>query len=558
MAVRRGSRRAAGTAADGRVRLLRLGLLLCFLAIATRALWLTASSSGLTAMAQRQHERTVALPAHRGDILDRGGLVLAVGKEARTVYATPRELKDPLQAAGELARVLQLKAEPLARLLEDRNSWYACVARQIDPAQAKAAVALDIPGVGSVPEEKRQYPMHRLAAQVLGYAGVDNKGLAGLEARYEKELAGKPGSEIVACDPSGRILKTVRASEPVTGKSLRLTIDSDIQFTAERVLGDTVRRFHAKAGVAIVMDPRDGEILAMANVPTVDANAYGKDLEHARNRAVTDTFEPGSIFKVVTVAAALEEGLVKPDTTFRLKPQITVGERTIHEAHVRGTETFTVKRILSESSNVGAATLGVKLGRERLQQWLDRFGLGRPTGVGFPYEAAGILPGFWSESTTGTVPMGQGVSVTALQMAAVYAAIANGGVLVRPRLVAQVGDQVVAPDEGTRVISAKVAGQVLAMMNDAVMEGTGRQFQIAGYKAAGKTGTAQKPDPKRGGYALGKYVASFVGVVPSDDPRLVVLVSIDEPSGAIYGGTVAAPAAHDIAVFTLQHLKIAP
>jgi cell division protein FtsI (penicillin-binding protein 3) len=217
-----------------------------------------------------------------------------------------------------------------------------------------------------------------------------------------------------------------------------------------------------------------------------------------------------------------------------------------------------VKRILAESSNVGAATLGVRLGRERLLEWLNRFGIGSPTGVGFPYEAAGILPGYWSESTTGTVPMGQGISVTALQMAAVYAAIANGGLLVQPRLVAQVGDQVVAPDQGTRVISTTVAAQVLAMMNDAVMEGTGTQFKIAGYKAAGKTGTAQKPDAKRGGYAQGKYVASFVGVVPSDHPRLVVLVSIDEPVGDFYGGTVAAPAAHDIAVFALQHLKIAP
>jgi len=540
--------------------LFQVVLVLCFLGVVGKALVLTASSSGLSAVAQRQHQQTVALTAHRGDIVDRGGTQLAVGKEQQTVWATPRQLKDPRAAARSLARVLHVSRTKLEKAFLQRDSWYACVARQIDPDLAKKALDLHIVGVGSSPEEKRIYPLKTLAAQVVGYVGTQNdKGLAGLEMQYNPALRGLPGSELVVIDPAGRVLKTERERDPQTGAMVRLTIDQTIQLRAESVLSETVRQYGAKGGTAIVMDPRSGEILAMANVPLMDANKWGTTnpaLE--RNRAITDIYEPGSTFKVITVSAALEDGLVRPSTSFVLPYQIVIDGKPFHDAHPRGTERLTVRQILSQSSNVGAAHLGKLLGKQELLRWIGRFGFGKPTGIAFPGEAAGKLPGYWAQSTVATVPMGQGISVTALQMAAAYAAVANGGVWQRPRLVAQVGAKVTEPTGLRRVISAKVASQVLSMMNDVVMEGTGTAFQIPGYTAAGKTGTAQVPDYNHGGYAAGEYVASFIGLVPAKHPKLLVMVVVDEPTSAIFGGVVAAPAAKKIAQFVLQYLKIAP
>ena len=545
-------------ASDGRIRLLRFALLAAFVVVAGKAVALTSSSPDLSALAARQHLRTVALPAHRGAMLDRSGQELAIGREQRTVYATPSLLKQPAAAARELAKVLHLKRKPLQRLLSDRDSGFAYVARKADPQLAQQAVALRIPGVGSYPEEERVYPLKTVAAQVLGFAGTENKGLAGLEYEYDRQLSGRAGGEVVVRDPTGRVLRTARAKDPLPGEDLRLTIDEEIQSWAERILADTVRVQSAKSGTAIVMDSRTGEVLALANAPLIDANKYGQDPARARNRAVTDAYEPGSIFKVVTVSAALAEGLVRPNTKLVLPPTITVGGKVIHEAHPRGTQVFTVHRILAESSNVGAATLGIKLGKERLLKWIDLFGFGRPTGLAFPGEVGGIVPGYWSESTIGNVPMGQGISATPMQIACAYAAIANGGVWHTPRLVAQVGHDVVQPEAGRRVVSQPVARQVVKMMSEAVEDGTGTAFQIPGYRTAGKTGTAEKPDPRHGGYAKGKYVASFVGIVPADHPSLIVVVMVDEPQGQIWGAAVAAPAAQKIAVFALQHLKIAP
>jgi len=559
MARRRVRRKVAAGFGDGRVRLLSGLVILALVVVAGRATLLAATSDDLTAIAADQQTSTIEVVPHRGAILDRSGEELAVSRDQYSVYATPRliEDEDREEAAGRLAEALDLKKKRVLKALSDPDAQFAYIVRRIDPKVARKAVALGIPGVGSHPEQTRFYPMKKLAAQVIGFAGTDNEGLGGVELSFDEELGGKSGVQQVVHDPAGRILESDQIEKPVDGRDVRLTLDADIQFEAESTLRATVRDTSAKAATAVVMDPRDGSILAMANVPQIDANSYGEKPQASRNRIVTDVFEPGSIFKVVTVAAALEEKLVTPETAFVLPPVIKVGDREINEAHPRGTETFDVRRILIESSNVGAATLGLKLGKQRLLEWIRAFGFGRPTGIDFPGEVAGVVPEYWSSSTIGNVPMGQGISTTVLQMATAYAAIANGGVAVQPRLVAQVGADAVPPSPGQQVLSDETASQVLDMMHDVVESGTGTRARIDGYEVAGKTGTAQKVIPGQAGYAEGRYMASFVLLAPADDPSLLVMVVVDEPQ-PIWGGRVAAPAARDIASFALTHLKIAP
>ncbi|HXV02668.1 MAG TPA: penicillin-binding protein 2, partial [Gaiellaceae bacterium] len=357
-------------------------------------------------------------------------------------------------------------------------------------------------------------------------------------------------------DPFGRTLDVIRSQSPVEGRDIRLTIDNTLQANAQSVLGKAMRRWGAKAATAVVMNPRNGQVLAMAVEPSFDANRFPQtDRDTQRNRAVTDTYEPGSTLKVVTVAGALSQGLVSPSTQFTLAPSIQVADRVIHEAHRTDTERMTVAQILSNSSNVGTVTLAEMLGREGLESWISRFGFGRKTGIDFPGETPGILPSYWSGSTIGTLPIGHGIAITPVQMAAAYAAVANGGVWVRPRLV--MGGPMGKGPHRHRIISRHVADQLMAMLRDVVIEGTGIEAEVDGYQVAGKTGTAAKPDP-RGGYSTSRYVASFVGVVPASNPRLVILVTVDEPHGAIWGGVVAAPAFQEIAKFALQYLEIPP
>jgi len=319
-----------------------------------------------------------------------------------------------------------------------------------------------------------------------------------------------------------------------------------------------VSQWHAKAASAIVLDPRTGAILAMAVAPRYDANRFARTSpELQRNRAVTDTYEPGSTFKLITVAGVVSEGLVTPDTAFTLPYSIHVADRVVHDAESRPTERMTVAQILARSSNVGAITLAENLGSERLVSWIRRFGFGKKTGIDFPGESAGILPGYWSGSSIGNVPIGQGIAVTPVQMGAAYAAIANGGVWVRPHLVERVVGRAPRRVPRRRIVTPAVAAQLTTMLKDVVSSGTGTSAQIPGYQVAGKTGTAQKPDP-HGGYSSSRYVASFVGFVPASKPRLVVLVAVDEPHGVIWGGSVAAPAFQQIARFCLQYLEIPP
>lgn len=548
-------------AANRRIVVLAGAFVLLLSVALGRAFWLQAvQGDAYAAMAVRQHRETVVVPASRGTIFDRNGEPLAIGQRAITVYANPKQVDRPNEVARAAVAELGVDPDVLYPQLLDRTKGFVYVARKADPEAAARLEKLGLAGLGFYPEEQRTYPQGPVAAQVLGFAGMDNRGLEGLERSLEKVLAGKPGSQTVVKDPIGRALDVVAAKPETPGRNVRLTIDHQIQANAEAVLRDTVARFGARSATAIVMDPRTGAVLAMAVAPTFNANRFPTTRpDRRRNRAVTDTYEPGSTFKLVTVAAALQEGVVTPASAFRLPPTLRVADRVIREAHTRRTERMTVREIVEYSSNIGTVTIAQRLGEGALASWIERFGFGRRTGIDFPGESTGYaLPlEQWSGSTIGTVPIGHGIAVTPVQMARAYSAIANGGVLVQPHLVERVDGRPVSSRRGKRVVSRAVSRQMLSMLRGVVVEGTGTEAAIPGYTVAGKTGTAAKIDAT-GRYSQSRYVASFVGLVPATKPELVIMVMVDEPRGSIYGGAVAAPAFKQIARFNLQHLEVPP
>jgi cell division protein FtsI/penicillin-binding protein 2 len=498
------------------------------------------------------------VPAARGTIVDRNGEPLAIGKLTTTIYANPRQVDDARDLTLAVGKHLDADPAEVYPTLTDRSRGFVYVARKADPRKAEKLEKLGFAGLGFYPEELRFYPQGPVAAQILGYAGLDNQGLEGLERSLEGALAGKPGSQTIVKDPFGRALDVVETKPETAGKDVRLTIDRQIQANAEEILAETVRHWSARSATAVVMDPQTGAVLAMATAPRFNANRFPTTrADRRRNRAVTDTYEPGSTFKLVTVAAGLQEGIVNPRSSFRLPPALKVADRTIREAHSRGTQRMTVRQIVEYSSNIGTITIAQRLGEGRLASWIDRFGFGKSTGIDFPGESAGFaLPlDQWSGSTIGTVPIGHGIAVTPVQMARAYSVIANGGMLVRPHLIDRIDGRNVAAKKGRRVVSRGVAEQMLSMLRGVVVEGTGTQAAIPGYTVAGKTGTSAKIDPD-GTYSTSRYVASFVGLVPASKPKLVVMVMVDEPRGGIYGGDIAAPAFREIARFNLQYLEI--
>jgi cell division protein FtsI (penicillin-binding protein 3) len=547
--------------ANRRIRLLVAVFAAVFALALLRAGWLQAvRAQALGSLGTNQHRETVSVPPHRGTIYDRLGVELAIGSRAITVYANPRQVTDPRAAALAVERDLGLDADKIYPVLADRSNGFVYVQRQAGPDGAEALQRRKIPGLGFYSEEKRVYPQRRVGASVLGYAGVDNKGLAGLELALDKTLTGSRGEKTIVKDPFGRILEVVDSKPGNDGKDVYLTIDHSIQGQVERVLSETRERWAAKSASAVVMDPQTGGILALAVDPGYDANRYPRVApDRLRNRAVTDTYEPGSTFKIVTISGALETGVVTPSSKFTLPYSIQVADRKIHDAELRGTQTMTTDQILSRSSNVGVVTIAEALGKDRITQGIHRFGFGRPTGIDFPGESKGIVlrPEKWSGSTIGNVPIGQGIAVTPIQMVAAYAAIANKGIWIQPHLVERVVGGREVREVRRRILSRKTSKQVRHMLREVVEEGSGTEAQVPGYRIAGKTGTAAKPDAS-GGYSTSAYVGSFVGFVPAKDPRLVILVTVDEPKGAIWGGVVAAPAFAEIAKFALQYLEIPP
>jgi cell division protein FtsI (penicillin-binding protein 3) len=554
---------AGGKVVDRRIRLLLLLLLAAFTILITRAAWIQAiHGRSLSRLAQSQQHDSVTIPAGRGTIYDRMGVQLALGEQATTVYANPRQIRNPRRASRVVSRALGLDVDTVYKELADRSRGFVYVQRKADPARASTLAQrlakLDIAGFNFYPEERRTYPQRGVAAQVLGFAGVDNEGLSGLELELNDQLSGIPGHQTFVTDPAGHPIDIIDQVAERPGRSVFLTLDHTIQAKVEQVLRSTVARFRAKSATAIVLDPRTGGVLAMAVEPGYDANrATAAPQALQRNRAVTDTYEPGSTFKLVTVGGALSERLVSPSTAFTLPYSIRVADRVVHDAEPRATERFTVSQILSRSSNVGAITLAEMLGKQRLLKWIHRFGFGEQTGIDFPGESPGLLPSYWSGSTIGNVPIGQGIAVTPIQMASVYAAIANKGIWEEPHLVDRVQGETRRAERRRRLVSPRIAKELMAMLKGVVAEGTGTYAAVPGYQVAGKTGTAQTPDG-HGGYAAGKYVASFVGIVPASSPKLVILVKVDEPHGAIFGGVVAAPAFEQIASSALQYLEIPP
>jgi cell division protein FtsI (penicillin-binding protein 3) len=548
-------------AANRRIAFLGVVFALLLGVALVRAFWIqVVDGSAYAAMAVRQHRETVVVAAGRGTIFDRNGEPLAIGEQMTTVYANPRQITNPNQVTLDASRILDVDPEKTYQLLTDKSLGFVYLDRKGNPEKAAKLEKLDLPGLGFYPEELRTYPQDRIAAQVLGFAGTDNHGLEGLEKSLDSVLAGHPGSETIVKDPLGRALDVVSTKPATPGKSVRLTIDDQVQANAQQVIESTVQRFGAKSATAIVMDPYSGDILAMAVAPGFNANRFATTrADRHRNRAVTDMYEPGSTFKLVTISAALEDGVVTPRTSFVLPPELHVADRVIHDAEARGTERMTVRQIIERSSNIGTVTIAEKLGASRLAAWVNRYGFGKPTGVDFPGESAGFaLPlDQWSGSTIGTVPIGHGIAVTPLQMARAYSAIANGGTLVQPHLIQKIGGRTVHHRRGTRVVSRRVSDQMMSMLRSVVLDGTGTEAALPGYTVAGKTGTAAKIDPD-GRYSTSRYVASFVGMVPATKPRLVIMVMVDEPHASIWGGTVAAPAFQQIARFDVQHLAIPP
>jgi cell division protein FtsI/penicillin-binding protein 2 len=548
--------------ANRRIRLLLAIFVLVFAGTLARAVWLQGvQASSLGKMAERQHHETITIPAGRGTIYDAAGVQLAIGETTTTVYADPRQLTQARAIAVAAQKFLGVNANSLYPQLLNRKSSFLYIKRFADPKAADAFLKKGFVGVNSYPEEKRTYPQLSVASQVIGFAGTDNKGLGGLEVQYDRNLTGKTGKQTIVRDPFGRAINVISMTPEQQGHDLFTTIDHTIQANAEAVLRQTVSHWHANSATAVVMDPRTGAVLAMAQAPGYDANkASNVPFALQRNRAVTDTYEPGSTFKLVTIAGALSTGIATPETTYTLPYSIKVADRTVHDAEPRGTETLSVAQILSRSSNVGAVTIAEKLGSSALMDWIGKFGFGSQTGIDFPGESPGqVLPlDKWSGSTIGNVPIGQGIAVTPVQMAAAYASIANGGIWVQPHLVEKIGRRAVHNFKRRRIVSPAVDAVLKQMLTNVVDEhgATGNAAQIAGYTVGGKTGTAQKPGPH--GYTTGQYVASFIGFVPVAKPRLVVLVTVDNPRSQIFGGVVAAPAFAEIAKFDLQYLGVPP
>jgi cell division protein FtsI (penicillin-binding protein 3) len=565
---RKVTRRKVARRADPRARLLHALFVVAvvLLVLAGRLAQLQGlESTAYAAKAEQQRLRKVALAAARGSILDRQGRPLAMNVDARAVYADPSLVVDPAATAHKLGVLLHLHAAALRPKLV-RSTRFVYLARGVDPDVARAILAQKIPGIGVLPETKRVYPNGALGGAVVGFVGREGNGLGGIEYALEHDLMGRPGRELVEEDTQGRQIPAGehRVVPPVAGTSEMLTIDRDVQWEAEHVLVEQVAKTHAKSGQILVMDVRTGEILALAVAPSFDPNdPSASPPAHLGNPALSTVYEPGSVNKVITAAAALETGLLQPDSTVVVPPSIRVSNHTFTDAHAHGEEKLTFTGVLAESSNIGTIGIAQRLGKDTLYSYLRKFGLGERTGIKFPGESPGLLPQpqDWWGTAMGTIPIGQGIAATSLQVAAAYAAVANGGVRVQPSLLRGSLDAngtlhpVPAPKK-TRAITAKTAKQITGMLEAVVAKGgTAPMAAIAGYRVAGKTGTARKVRTDGRGYA--GYVASFVGFAPADAPRLVVEVVLDDPV-PIYGGLVSAPVFRTVMGFALGALHIPP
>ncbi len=548
---------------DRRIGLLSAIFLLAFgLAVARAGQLTVIDHASLKQRATGQQVGDQKVVAPRGAILDRNGEELAVSTDSADISATPYLVEHVPEVARRMAPLLKTDPGDVATKLSDRESGFVYLARGVDGRSAQKIRKLAIEGIDVMPTTQRFYPSKTVAAQLLGFVGTEGKGLSGLEYSWEKRLHGTDGRRRVVKDGSGDPISTVITQEVRPGADLRLTIDNQMQLQAESVLSRVGAKFQPKGATAIVMNPNDGEILALANWPKLDANdPTAASPEAQQNRALGFTYEPGSTFKAFTVAGALEDRAVVPSTMFSLPPTIQVADRVIKESHDRGAVSLTTSQILAQSSNVGSVMIGQRLGAERFDRWVHRFGFGTPTGIDLTGEERGLVLRHqeYSGSSMGNLPIGQGIAVTPIQMAAAYSAIANGGVLRPPHIVKRVGDDPAREPRGQRIITRKTASSLRTMLEGVLGPGgTASEAAIPGYDLAGKTGTAQKIDPQTGEYSKSNYVGSFIGFAPAKRPKLLVAVMVDEPRGAYYGGIVAAPAFQEILNFALPYMKIPP
>ena len=525
----------------------------------------------LARMAEEQYLRDIRLAPKRGTIYDRNGAELAVSVDSDSIWANPRALRrggaEPARVATRLARLLEVDAGVITQRLSS-NRHFVWIKRRVSPRQAAAVTVLDIPGVSLLAEARRFYPNRELAAHLLGFVDIDGKGIAGFELKLDDRLRGSSEAVPAIHDSRGSVVFSdhLLDDRAAQGDDIYLTIDKAIQHAAEKELELAVRTFEARAGSVVAIDPRTGELLALADYPTFNPNnPAASPVSHRRNRAITDRFEPGSTTKAFTVAGALARGAIKPDQRIDCEQgTLKVADHQIHDQ--RKWEELTPTQILAYSSNIGTAKIGMTMGKAALYRTLRRFGFGEPIGLPLPGETGGILRHYkrWYEMDAATIAFGQGMSVSAVQLAYATGALANRGQLMEPILIKRISDgrgrtiQEAVPRVRRRAVPAWAARLAADMMTGVTGEtGTGRAAAIDGYLVAGKTGTAQKADYVNGGYAKGKWVSSFVGFVPVSDPELLVVVTIDEPVIAHHGGTVASPVFRRVAETALRNLGVA-
>jgi cell division protein FtsI (penicillin-binding protein 3) len=558
-----------GKWAQWRIRLIGGLFAFFFVITSARAFYLqVVKKEQLVKLAEKQHQKTVALTPGRGAIYDRTNAPLAVSIEMDSCYAEPRNIENIPGTVAKLAPLVGMAREELTRKLTG-NKGFVWLVRRISPDQAQKIKALELDGIGFVKETKRFYPNSEMAGAVIGFTGVDPEGLEGIELKYDATILGSSGFLVTERDALGRdiAMKGTLVKEASKGHNVTLTLDKNIQYITEKELAAAVESSRAKGGIALVMEPQTGRVLAMANYPSFNPNVYFKYPQALlRNKCVADSFEPGSTFKVFLIAAALEEKVITPGDGFNCEGgSYSIGGRTIHDTHHYGR--LSVADVLKYSSNIGAAKIGGRLGQERLHGYLRGFGFGARSGIDLPGEASGYLRdrSQWFAVDLATISFGQGVSASAMQLATAFSAVANGGTLMKPYLVDRISDengniiQQFSPQARQRVISPETARTVARMMEGVTTEGgTGMNAAVEGYRAAGKTGTAQKVDPITRGYSVDKRTASFIGFIPADDPRLTILVVIDEPRTSPYGGVVAAPAFKAIAQQSLCYLNVPP
>lgn len=552
----------------GRVLLAALLLSLGFAVILARLFQLQViQGAELARMAGRQHQKTLTVEGSRGTIYDRNGKILALNMDVPSVFGEPKVLQNPRDTASRLARVLMVDAKQVETRLKSTRD-FVWVERRLAPEKAHSLRGLSLPGIGIIPEGRHFYPKGTMLAQVLGFANIDNQGLEGLERRYDGQLRGERGHVIVERDALGGAVfpKGLDYLGPSPGKDLVLTIDEVIQYIAEQELDLVMTRSRAEAGVVIVVEPKTGALLALVVRPTFDPNAPGTDPNLWRNRAITDTYEPGSTFKVVAASAALEEKLFAPtDLIYGEDGKYAVENTVVHDHHRHGWMTFA--EVIQKSSNIGTIKVAQRLGPEKLARYISGFGFGVRTEVDLQGESKGQTkePKAWGSRSLASIAMGQEIGVTALQVAMAYAAVANGGWLMRPYLVAEIkspaGDTVTrfGPKVRRHAISAETARTMTEILRGVVLPGgTGPMAALPGYDVAGKTGTAQKVDPLTGRYSATRTVASFVGFLPAEDPQLTILVMVDNPKTDQWGATVAAPVFQRVAAQAVRHLGIPP